>query len=80
MPLREALSSPSPPLAFMFVATASEQMCPDEDLCCVCKLVQEGCPRFHALLFFLPEGRRLLPLPTLALVFEGGNLRGFIEQ
>src|SRR5215218_2406103 len=67
-------STLSPPLAFVFVKTASEQMRPEEDLRGLRELAQKGCPRLQALLFFLPEGCLLLPLLTLVLVFEGGNL------
>src|SRR5215203_5874434 len=58
----------------MLMATASEQMRPDEDLRRLLKLLQEGRARFQALLFFLPAGGLLFPFEALCLVQLGGQV------
>src|SRR5215218_11525788 len=58
-------STLSPPLAFVFVVTASEQMRPDEDLRRLLKLLQEGRALFEALALRFPVGDFLFTPETL---------------
>src|SRR5215208_5844422 len=68
-------STLSPPLAFVFVVIASEQMRPDEDLRCLLKLLQEGRAPFKALAFLSTMSRLLFPSSeALCLVELGGQV------
>src|SRR5215217_3717245 len=67
-------STSSPPLAFMLMATASEQMCPEEDLRRLLKLLQEGRAPFEALALRFPVGALLFPSEALCLVELGGQV------
>src|SRR5215204_945007 len=67
-------STLSPPLTFMLMKTASEQICSGEDLRRLRKLLQEGRAPFEALAFRVPVGGLLFPSEALCLVELGGQV------
>src|SRR5215203_6797454 len=62
-----------PPLAFVFVETASKQMRPNEDLRRLLKLAYEGCVLFEAFLLLFPVSSLFFPLSALNLIKLGGQ-------
>src|SRR5215213_11297379 len=63
-----------PPLAFVLMATASEQICSGEDLRRLLKLLQEGRAPLEAVPLLSPRGLLLFPLETFEFVYLGGEL------